>query len=165
MAQHLGAMQQASLEVAAPLDDPAFVPAQPVTNIAQSLSQALVAVTNAQAITGPAPPTGVTAISYTRDTAMISWNDPIGDAVLQRRTPETAWTTVQDITGGTTSCTDSGLQYGQAYLYRVGGRVGDLLGPFCDPVLLHAGADGEDYNEYLDGAKSAHEEKEEAEGN
>ncbi|MBU0679282.1 MAG: hypothetical protein KJ626_14365 [Verrucomicrobia bacterium] len=152
MAQHLGALQQASLEVAAPLDDGAFALDDPVTNVAQSMASAYVRGTNVEVGIGPTPPSSLTARSYDTDSIELSWNNNAGGGLgteLHRRTAGTQWNLAADLGAGVAAFTDTGLDAGEEYIYRVAAKDGALLSGFSTSITASVGADGSSYEEWM----------------
>lgn len=124
-AQLQGQLQQASLELYAPLDDEAFVQGGAVTNRAQSFSAATLNASTVQfssVLAYPAP-TNLTVSTKTNPAILLNWEDP-GTApeeacYLERRAIGGSWTNLATLAAHANSFTDSSVAFGTNYQYRV----------------------------------------------
>lgn len=155
LAQHNGALQQASMEVCAPLNDLSFTQDAAVTNLAQSLSVAIAGSTNLTAGAAVVPPGGLTAASFDGSSAELAWIDNSlteSGYVVERRRSNAGepWVPRLVLNAGAVSCADTGLIEGAAYDYRVASREGALLSGWSVPVSVVAGADAQSYRTWRD---------------
>ncbi len=140
LAHHYGALQQASLEIAAPLNDSSFQPGAPVSNRAQSLSEVAVSSTGLSPQAGATPPGSLSAISPSYNTVVLSWFDQStteSGFVLQRRAlgHGAPWTNIAMLAINSDAYTDSGIP-GADYAYRVASLEGDLYSDFSSVVTV-----------------------------
>lgn len=138
MAQHTGALQQASMEIGAPLNDSSFVQGESATNLAQSLSLAVINETNITAATGVTPPGNLQVTSPMTNTAVLSWTDNSSTEtgyVVERRAPDTFWSNIVLLAAGTTGFTNTSVD-GGVYQYRVASQEGSLLSDYSDIVSV-----------------------------
>ncbi len=134
MAQHTGALQQASMEIGAPLNDPAFTLGASATNHAQSLSLASISGTNLTAGPIDLPPGDLEASSPAFNTVALTWTDASATEtgfVIERRPADgtSFWSNLVTLAANTTSHTDTNLPAG-AYQYRVASVEGALLSEY-----------------------------------
>ena len=124
-AQLQGHLQQASLELYAPLDDASFAPGTAVTNLAQSLSVALLDTfaTNVGSASAYVPPGSVSVASNSTPAILLAWTDPSSASeeayYVDRSTAGGAWTNLAALAAHTTNYTDSSAGFGTNYQYRV----------------------------------------------
>ena len=132
-AQSAGALQQASLEIGAMLDDAAFAVGSPATNRAQSLSVATVNSPNLVATQGVPAPTALTAQSLSTTSAKLAWSwnggGQTGFVIQRRATGGAAWSDLATVSALATAFTNASLTPGAAYDYRVAAtEAGGLRG-------------------------------------
>jgi hypothetical protein len=144
MAQHTGALQQASMELCAPLDDPAFGLGDTPSNRAQSLSLATVTGTNVTTGSFILPPGQLLATSPAYHTVTLSWSDPSGSEtgfVLERRPAGGGafWSNRVAVAANTTNYTEYGVAAGN-YEYRVSAQEGAWQSDYAGPVTIAVGA-------------------------
>lgn len=154
MAQHTGAIQQASMEIGSPLNEATFSFGGIVTNLAQSLSAASIEGTNLTAGTPVTPPGNLVAVSPADNTVNLTWDDnSVTETgyVLQRRGADGAafWSNLVSLAANATGYADTGVP-GGIYQYRVASQEGILLSdhsnvalasvtnaPYSDPTLTY----------------------------
>jgi lysophospholipase L1-like esterase len=160
LAHHNGALQQASLEVLAPLSDGSFTVSGSVANDAQSLATAIVNSANVAVGNPVNAPSDLTGDSYASSSIDLSWIDNSlteTNFILERRPSggNQAWSIVATIpadpTNGTVFYTDSGLNEGTAYDYRVSTDESGTRSDYSNILTIAAGGDGESYREWADG--------------
>jgi hypothetical protein len=144
LAQHLGSLQQASMEVCAPLDDPTLVVGSAAANRAQSLAEVIPNSTNTTSMALLAPPDTLAGQALTNGLALLSWNDnstnETGFAVDRRVAGSgAAWSEVAVLPPGSSSYTNSGLAAGVTYEFRVAAREGVLRSDYAGPVSVITG--------------------------
>lgn len=152
LAQHQGRFQQASLEVAAPLDDPSFPDGGAATNVAQSLTLVRVQGTNLVATAG-AEPAGLAGWSFTTGAVSLSWADTVaaetGYAVERRAAEATnAWSQLAVLPAASTQYADSAVSSGSSYVYRVCALVGSLYSEYAGPVAVTVAQDSRTYQDW-----------------
>ncbi len=156
-AQYSGALQHASLEILAPLDDGVFAVSTAVANTAQSLSEAVLNTSNISTGVSASPPTGLAAVSYERDTVELTWTDTSATEsgfVLQRRRAgvNEPWVEAATLAADTTFFEDSGRIAGETYLYRIASIESGLGGTWSDSVEIAAGENGRSYRSWASDA-------------
>ncbi len=142
MAQHGGALQQASLEICAPLADAAPHAAAALENRAQSLAVLTLNTANFTAQFATATPDGLTADSFVAGTASLTWKGHgSGGFSVERRRSGVAepWVAVGTRAAASPSFEDSGLAAGVSYDYRVSAQDGTLQGDYSNGVSITAG--------------------------
>jgi hypothetical protein len=155
MAQHNGALQQASLEICAPLADAAPVTGATLENRAQSFSQVTLNTASFSPQTASLTPDNLTATSYAVNTASLGWTShgagAGGFAIERRRTGVAeAWSVIGSSPGTTPAFEDSGLQTGVAYDYRVSTQEGGLQGDYSNVAsIVPGGQDARSYQEWI----------------
>ena len=130
-AQFQGALQQASLEVFAPLDDAAFVQNSPATNRAQSFSIAQIngASGNYSAAIFSAAPANLTATTNGTSSVTLNWTDPGVSEIsyfVERSAAGAQWTNIATLAANSTNYTDAAVVLGTGYQYRVSYSQGGL---------------------------------------
>ena len=159
MAQHTGALQQASLEILSPLDDAFFPVSGSLTNTAQSLSTTIVNSVNATAGSSTAAPSHLTGDAYSATSIELSWldNSSTETSFLLERRPsngDSTWSIVDtlaaDSTNGTVFYTDTGLTEGASYDYRVSTNEGAKQSDYSNILTVAVGSAGERYREWAD---------------
>lgn len=159
LAQHKGALQQASLELLSPFNDLSFPASSPVVNTAQSLSTAIVNSANATAGSPSGAPSHLTGDAYSATSIELSWLDNSSTETsfsLERRPSggDSAWSTVDTIaadpTNGTVFYTDTSLAEGTSYDYRVSTNEATTQSDYSNVLTLAAGSAGERYREWAD---------------
>lgn len=143
LAQHAGSLQHASLEILAPLDDAAFSIGSPVANTAQSLSQAILQIANAQPVSGSGSPTELTGRSPSKSRIELDWQDnSLSESgfVIQRRQSNTgeAWADIAQPAANQESFTDTGLARGVSYDYRIAAVESGGLRSAWSNIFTHA---------------------------
>ena len=137
MAQSRGALQQASLEICAPLADATPVPGNAFENRAQSLSSLLLHTANVSAQSASTIPDGLTVNSTTASAVSLTWTShgASGFTIERRRTGVAEpWSTAGTSAAGTPSFTDTGLLAGTSYDYRVCTQDGTLQSDYSNMV-------------------------------
>jgi len=124
LAQSNGALQQASLDILATLDDAAPIQGAKLANRAQSMSALTLQTSGFTTGTAMTTPDGLSAASYAAGTASLIWTDHTNGAAtytIQRRRTDIsgAWAAVGTAPGNKPSFEDSGLVQTSAYAYRV----------------------------------------------
>ena len=140
LAQHTGALQQASMEIGAPLNDPSFPQGGSASNRAQSLSQALIGGTNLVAGTVVLPPTSLQAVAIATNTVRLTWTDNSTTEtgfVLERRPAGGGhyWSNVVTLASGVTGYTNTGVA-GGTYEYRVSSQEGSLQSDYSGIAMV-----------------------------
>lgn len=153
-AQHQGAFQQASLEIAAALDDGSFANGTAVNNRAQSLSGAIVHTSNVSAPAPVSPPGGLSATSREPDQVELSWEDNSfseSGFVIERRAPEEgeSWTNVATVSANVIRWLDTGLVSGVHYQYRVSSIEGGLQSGYSHIVSIQVGENGRSFRTWI----------------
>jgi len=153
-AQHAGALQQASMEICAALDDASFTNGAAVDNRAQSLSTALLQTANATAPTATTPPSDLSARSQATDTVELSWIDHSSTEtgfVIERRAfaEGEPWTTVASPPADATNYVDAGLNRSLRYTYRVSNSESGLQSDYSNVVTISVGQDGRSYRSWI----------------
>ncbi|MBN2164176.1 MAG: hypothetical protein JXR25_13580 [Pontiellaceae bacterium] len=149
LAQSSGALQQASLDVLATLNDGAGI-----TNTAQSVAVMSLDTASYSAGAFVAGPDGLTAHSCTDGTASLSWTDHAdGSAsftVERRRTGVAeAWNVVATVESPFYD--DTGLESGTSYDYRVSIAEGELQGDYSNVAsVAPAGQDTVSYSDWIE---------------
>lgn len=157
LAQSRGALQQASLDILATLDDASPVQSAPLANRAQSLSSPYLLTGNFTAGASPATPSNLSAVSYQSGKASLSWADhSSGSATttIERRRTGIAepWTIAGTSPGGRSFFNDSGLLSGTGYDYRVSVAEGALQGDYSNvATVTPAGQQGTSYAGWIAG--------------
>ncbi len=125
-AQAQGQLQQASLELYAPLTDATLVQGGVVTNVAQSLTAAKLnaATLNVSSVLVSMPPSKLLLAtnSAAEPEILLNWINPPStkDAYYVERSPEGgAWTEIAILPGDASSYTDTEVGIGTNYQYRV----------------------------------------------
>ncbi len=139
LAQSSGALQQASLEICAPLADLSPANGAALENRAQSLATITLNTASFTKLIAT-PPDELAADSFTSTTTSLTWNGHGADSfVVERRRTGTAeaWTTVANPTKS--SYEDSGLVASQSYDYRVSTSEGALQGDYSNVATIVAG--------------------------
>lgn len=134
MAQHLGNLQQASMEIGAPLDDAAFANGDSASNRAQSLSRPMVNATNITPGAVVTPPGNLQATAIATNTVQLAWVDNSATEtgyVVERRLADASafWSNLVSLAIGATGYTDTGVPAG-TYEYRVSPQEGSLQGDY-----------------------------------
>ena len=135
MAQHTGALQQASMELCAPLDDAVFTQGGSASNRAQSLALSSITGTNLAAGTVVLPPENLLATSPAYNTVSLTWSDrsstESGFVVERRPSGGSAfWSNRVVVSANTTNYTDYGVPEG-TYEYRVSSQEGLLQSDYA----------------------------------
>ncbi|MBN8458342.1 MAG: autotransporter-associated beta strand repeat-containing protein [Verrucomicrobia bacterium] len=130
-AQSKGALQQASLEICAPLADTTL------ENRAQSMSAMSLHTANVSSETTATAPEGLNAPTVTPISVSLTWTAHGGDGfVIERRRTNVAesWATAGTSPAGTPSFTDTGLTPGTSYDYRVASQNGTLVSDYSNII-------------------------------
>jgi titin len=93
----------------------------------------------ASATTAPAAVTGLAATGITSNSVSLAWNDVFGEGyyAVERSLDGINWTTVTLLYADQTSYTNTGLQSGQKYFFRVTGfAYGGAAGDRGDPLSV-----------------------------
>ena len=135
MAQHTGALQQASMELCVPLDDAGFTQGGAASNRAQSL--ALPSITGTNLAPGPTvvPPTNLQATSPAYNTVQLTWTDASGAEsgfVVERRPAggNNFWSNRTVVAANATNYTEYAVAAG-TYEYRVSAQEGALQSDYA----------------------------------
>lgn len=154
LAHHTGALQQASMEIGAPLADVSFPQGGTATNLAQSLSLAFIEGTNLTAGAAVTPPGNLQAGSPTYNTVNLTWTDnsPTESGVVVERRPADGtayWSNLVTLAANSTGYVDTEVPGGD-YAYRVATVEGTLLSdysgvasvsvadaPYADPSVTY----------------------------
>ncbi|HEU5124933.1 MAG TPA: GDSL-type esterase/lipase family protein, partial [Verrucomicrobiae bacterium] len=125
-AQYQGNLQQASLELYAPLDDNTFDQDVPVTNRAQSYSVGSINGNTANyspLVQSLAPPASLLVSSNHTPAMILNWTDPDAatedEYYVERSAAGGPWTTLTILAAHATSYTDLTVGFGSNYQYRV----------------------------------------------
>jgi lysophospholipase L1-like esterase len=154
MAQQGGALQQASLEICAALDDASFSNGVAVANRAQSLSTALIQTENGTSPAPIDPPSGLSALSQAADAVELTWVDQSSTGsgfILERRAyaEGEAWTTVAILAADSTRYNDTGLHSGIRYSYRLSSTESGLQSAYSNVATVSVGEDGRSYRAWI----------------
>ncbi len=137
MAQSKGALQQASLEICAPMADATPVSGAAFENRAQSMSSMSLYSSNISAQAASIVPDNLTVGSTTGSTVSLTWT-PHGGGVFtieRRRTGVAeAWISAGTSPNNTPSFTDTGLLPGTSYDYRVSTQDGAFQSDYSNVV-------------------------------
>lgn len=128
MAQHTGALQQASMELCAPLDDASFPVGGTISNRAQSLALSSIAGSNLTAGLVETQPANLLATSPAYNTVQLSWTDASGTEsgfVVERRPAggNDFWSNRTVVAANATNYTEYAVAAG-TYEYRVSAQEG-----------------------------------------
>ncbi|MBU0679295.1 MAG: hypothetical protein KJ626_14435 [Verrucomicrobia bacterium] len=150
LAQHEGHLQQASLEICAPLSDSTFPQGGRATNEAQSLSVVTINIDDLSATAAVTAPGNLQAASYALDEVELSWTDNStteSGYVVERRISESGamWTNIAALSAGSTSYKDSDVSAGITYDYRVSTDEGTVQSEYSNVVTIEPGEDGQTY--------------------
>lgn len=143
MAQHNGALQQASLEICAPLADTAPALGGALENRAQSYSQLSLFTASVTPMLAVTTPDNLAAASYAANSASLTWAGHGADAfTIERRRSGVAeaWAVVGTSPGNAPSFEDNGLTTGVSYDYRVSTQDGSQQGDYSNVVTIVPGA-------------------------
>lgn len=157
LAQSRGALQQASLDILATLDDASPTQGAPLANRAQSFAALTLQTGNFTASTAPATPGNLSAASYKSGTASLTWTDnSSGSATftIERRRSGIAepWTIAGTAPGTQPFFENSGLLPGTSYDYRVSIAEGSLQGDYTNvATVTPAGQAGSSYDAWIAG--------------
>ena len=157
LAQSRGALQQASLDIVATLDDASLTQGAPLANRAQSFSSLSLLTGNFAAGVAPTTPADLSAVSYESGTASLSWTDNAAGSstfTIERRRSGIAepWTIAGTSPGGNPFFEDSGLLAGTSYDYRVSIAEGPLQGDYSNvATVMPAGQSGNSYESWIAG--------------
>ena len=143
VAQMQGNLQQASMEICAPLDDATFTSGAAVNNNAQSLSVAMVNTPGLASALDPNAPENLVAQALPGRSAALTWN-PNGNTesgfVIQRRqSGTTEWSDLVQLPAGTSTHTDTNLLVGVFYDYRVAALSDGLRGSYSNTASVATG--------------------------
>jgi hypothetical protein len=136
-AQLQGNLQQASLELYAPLNDGVFVQGGSVANMAQSYSVGSVNGPAADYVSVPSlpPPTGLIVSSNYTPAMILNWADPgtvAEDAYyVDRSTAGGTWTNIAMLSAHAATYTDSAVGIGTNYQYRVSYSLSGLRSDYA----------------------------------
>ncbi|MES2658458.1 MAG: GDSL-type esterase/lipase family protein [Verrucomicrobiota bacterium] len=157
LAQDKGALQQASLEICAPLADLAPVQGTAVANVAQSLSSLTLQTSGFAAMVATNTPAGLSASSYSSTTASLSWTDHSSGAApftIERRRTGIAepWTVVGTSPQNSPFFENTGLLASTSYDYRVSTSEGALQGDYSNVVsIIPGGQAAKSYQDWIAG--------------
>ena len=137
LAQSSGALQQASLEICAPLADAEAVQGSVLENRAQSLAKFILQTANGSPRLTSTTPDGLNATFAGGTSVNLAWTDHAGGAgaftIERRRTGVAeAWVTAGTSPGSSPSFVDSGLATAVSYDYRVSVPEGTLHGDYSN---------------------------------
>jgi|GEM_PF-3450991 len=154
MAQQGGALQQASMEICAALDDGSFSNGVAVDNRAQSLSTAVINTASVSAPTAINPPGFLSALSTAADAVELSWIDNSSTEsgfVLERRAFDEgeAWTTVASVGTDATGYINTGLTKGIRYSYRLSSSESGLQSGYSNVAMVSVGENGTSYRAWI----------------
>ncbi len=139
MAQCKGALQQASLEICAPLADATPVSGAAFENRAQSMSLMTLNTSNFTTQLATTAPDGLVATSNSAATVNLTWTShgTSGFTIERRRTGVAeSWVTAGTSPANTPAFTDTGLLAGTSYDYRVSTHVGTLQSDYSNVVSV-----------------------------
>ena len=157
LAQSRGALQQASLDILATLDDLSPTQGTPLANRAQSFSALNLLTGNFTAGTAPTTPGNLSAASYDSGSASLLWTDnAAGTATftIERRRSGIAepWSIAGTSPGGKPFFEDTGLLSGTSYDYRVSIEEGPLQSDNSNvATITPAGQAGTSYDQWIAG--------------
>jgi hypothetical protein len=139
-AQFQGKLQQASLELYAPLNDSGFTTG--ATNLAQSLDAVTInGATNASSVIAMTPPTNLVVSSNDTPAVMLSWTDPAGTSedayYVERSTSGGAWTNVAVLSAHANNYADLSVKFGTNYQYRVSYANAGLRSDYLMSDIFH----------------------------
>ncbi|MES2924246.1 MAG: GDSL-type esterase/lipase family protein [Verrucomicrobiota bacterium] len=153
MAQHNGGLQQASLEICAPLADAAPVLGAALENRAQSFSQVTLNTANFTPQLASITPDNLTAASYAVNTASLVWTShgSAGFTIERRRTGVAeAWSVVGTSPGTAPYYEDNGLLTGVSYDYRVSTQDGGLQSDYTNVAsIIPGGQSARSYQQWI----------------
>lgn len=153
LAQDNGALQQASLEICAPLVDASPVLGGALENRAQSFSKLTITSPNYTSQQASSTPDNLTASSFAVNTASLGWTGHGGGVftIERRRTGVAeAWNSVGTSPNGTPSFEDGGLTVGVSYDYRVSTQDGALQGDYSNVVsIIPGGQSAQSYQAWI----------------
>lgn len=154
LAQSSGALQQASLDVLATLDDAAPEQGAALDNSAQSFSALTLQTGSFTASLAPNTPGGLSAASYREATVSLTWTGDAEGAVftIERRRTNVAesWTVAGTSDDGGRFFEDTGLSAGVSYDYRVSAAEGALQGDYSNVVsIATSGQDSVSYQDWI----------------
>ena len=164
LAQSSGALQQASLDVLATLDDATPAQGAALDNEAQSAEQMVLETSSFTVSAVMTTPDGLTASSYVPGTVSLAWVDHAGGSAsftIERRQTGVAedWTVVATTPGNTPFYEDAGLTAGTSYDYRISIPEGSLQGDYSNVVsIAPAGQDSISYGDWIAGYYQPEEE-------
>ena len=157
LAQSAGALQQASLEICAPLADVNPAQGAALQNRAQSFSELTLETGGFSAELAANTPDNLTANSFTATTVNLSWTDHADGAAtftIERRRSGIAepWATIGTSPGTAPFYEDTGLIAGTSYDYRVSIAEGAQQGDASNIVsIAPAGQDSISYDDWIAG--------------
>ncbi|MDB6079527.1 MAG: hypothetical protein JWO82_3274 [Akkermansiaceae bacterium] len=153
LAQDSGALQQASMEICAPLADAAPSQGSTLENRAQSLSQLILSSSQFTAQEALVAPDSLKAESFAAGAVSLTWQGYGGNGfVVERRRTGVAeaWTTLATTTGQVTAYEDSGLTAATSYDYRISAVEGDLRSDSTSVVsILPNGVATRSYQDWI----------------
>jgi len=155
LAQSKGALQQASMEICAPLADTNPVQGALLQNRAQSFSELALQTGSFSAELAANTPENLSASSFAATKVNLSWTDHANGAAtftIERRRSGIAepWTTVGTSPGNAPSYEDTGLIAGTSYDYRVSVAEGSQQGDASNVVsIAPAGQDSNSYDDWI----------------
>ena len=143
MAQSKGALQQASMEICAPLADNAPMVGAEFENRAQSYSKLTLESSGATSMAAATTPDNLIGNSFTPGSVSLSWTDNGGEGefTIERRPTEgtNPWVVAGTVPTGSSSYEDSGLTSGLSYDYRISNQEGTLQSDYSNVVSLAPG--------------------------
>ncbi|WP_367874385.1 GDSL-type esterase/lipase family protein [Luteolibacter sp. Populi] len=155
LAQSKGALQQASLEICAPLADANPVQGAALANRAQSLSELVLQTGSFSTELAANTPDNLNADSFAATKVNLTWTDHSAGAAtftIERRRSGIAepWATVGTSPGNAPFYEDSGLIAGISYDYRVSVAEGAQQGDSSNVVsIAPAGQDSNSYDAWI----------------
>lgn len=153
-AQSGGALQQASLEVLATLDDAAPSQGSPLASRAQSFST-LGLQTDGFATGAGAVPAGLSGASFASGAVTLNWTaaaNPTATFIVERRRAGEAWSVIGTRPGNSPHYEDTGLIAATSYDYRLSFAEGSLQGDAGQPVsVVASGQDSISYQSWIAG--------------
>jgi len=141
-AQLQGKLQQASLELYAPLDDATFTQGVAVTNRAQSFSAANLnaSTSDVSSLTEYLPPSNLQLTTNSTPSVILNWMDPVGaseDACyVERSAAGGPWSNIATLAAHATTCTDSSVGSGTNYQYRVSYAYAGVLSGYAISAVV-----------------------------
>jgi len=140
MAQHTGALQQASMEILLPLDDSSFMDDGSPSNRAQTLAAALVTGTNITAGLGLSAPVSLSATSPAFNTVSLSWIDAASTEtgyIVERRPADgnSFWSNRVILAANATGYMDYAVSAG-LFEYRVSALDGSGQSDYAGPASV-----------------------------